>query len=514
MHPALAIPEIVEAIFAQVAVTPFNASRHKGETDLARAARCCQHFSGPALDRLWSRMWDIKPLLDLLEGFSEETREGICILRGPVRRKEWIRFTSYSARIRTLYYSNDPQASARSNAPPRIDPSVFIQLSRLSQGDTLFPRLRELYFTAVWLPAPELLLFRSGDMLKLHFASESTANVDYALASYLYSLPDTCRLRELSFQGRVSQLVVTPLPRFPLRKLSISEISWNIDSRAIDVIAKLEHLAELHLDLRSVDFNSLEPPADNRLALVDLSLTGTAHSISSFLKKFPVSTTTLCALSLYQNPIVVTDNDFGPFTDACRDMFRACARYSGSLRRVSTSVRAIAGAPSPDAGAAGMRMLEPLLACRLIDDFVMADYPPISFTDHDIAQIAEAWPAIVILNLPRAPLGHAPSASALLAFARCCPHLTDMSVTVHTRDARAQLRALGPVPPEPHALRTLFIDDVPAESPAADVLALFMAMFPKLEFLSSLNDLDGWKEVNTLLAESQARAATEQDAED
>ncbi|KAJ7087503.1 hypothetical protein C8R44DRAFT_31092 [Mycena epipterygia] len=75
MHPALAIPEIVEAVFAQVVVSRIHRSPDAAERDLASAARSCRQFSGPALDRLWSQMATLKPLLDLLDGFREE--EGV-----------------------------------------------------------------------------------------------------------------------------------------------------------------------------------------------------------------------------------------------------------------------------------------------------------------------------------------------------------------------------------------------------------------------------------------------------
>ncbi|KAJ7461203.1 hypothetical protein FB451DRAFT_1405063 [Mycena latifolia] len=139
--------------------------------------------------------------------------------------------------------------------------------------------------------------------------------------------------------------------------------------------------------------------------------------------------------------------------------------------------------PSPplDAGAGGMGMLEPLLSCRLIDDFSMAGFLRTLFQDHELAQLAAAWPTLIALTLSRAPVGHAPSAGALSAFSRCCPNLLELKVSVHTRDAGAQLRALELGQTRTHAMRIMVIDGEPVASLAHWTCSRFVVMFPQLE---------------------------------
>ncbi|KAJ7757198.1 hypothetical protein DFH07DRAFT_940511 [Mycena maculata] len=493
MHIALAIPEIVQGIFAQVDTLPGT-----GRGDLASAARCCRHLSEPALDRLWSRMWDLRSLLNLLDGLVEE--DGICILRGKVHRKEWTRFTSYAARIRVLYYTNNPQT------PPSIDASVFIQIGRLSQGKLLFPRLIALYFTASRFPVPELLLFKAESLLDLEFTCWNSTNMDYALANYLTSLPDSCRLRSVLFSGRTSKLSVASLARFPLLKLTVTDVPWDVDSKMLGVISGLDCLTELVLDLKNINFDSLDVPRDACTALESLNIDGSLHTMSSFLKKFPGPSSRLRSLSLFQSTIIVPSSEELPvLVDAWRDLFFAIARYSSTLRTIMGDSSAVFWSAS-DLPISGMRILEPLLACKCIDNFFMFHFPPLWFTNHDIDIIASAWPALIVAHFPISPPAGAPSPTALYAFAKHCPHLDDLQISVDTRDTRVKLATVRGAPVR-HSLRRLRIETPLVESTAADVLALFVAMFPQLDTIGSDSNPEVWEGVNGLLTEYRARTA-------
>ena len=64
MHSALLIDEILQLIFEIIL--------DHGKPSLCCAARCCQAWKDPALDRIWRRLPSAVPLLSLLPGFSME----------------------------------------------------------------------------------------------------------------------------------------------------------------------------------------------------------------------------------------------------------------------------------------------------------------------------------------------------------------------------------------------------------------------------------------------------------
>ncbi|KAJ7114624.1 hypothetical protein C8R43DRAFT_1039051 [Mycena crocata] len=509
MHPALEIQEIVHAIFSQVELSPFSSlSDGPGEVDLASAAGSCRQLSGPALDRLWSRMWNLKPLLALLSGVREEN--GIIILLGQVHPKEWSRFTSYAARIRTLYHTNNLQGEVK------IDGSVFAQIGQLSQGQPLFPRLQQLFFTATWLPVPELLLFQTENLVHLYFVCEDTRLHDYSLASYLASTPEGCQLRELSFSGPTSQLALASISKFPLQRLSISKVPWNIDTATISIISRLDNLTNLSLDVAHLALNGLHNYPEMCPALQNLSLDGSIRNMASFLQAVTIASKDLRSISLvqrsYDNTLQV--EQLSSFVDAWVDALRAASRYSDSLQRVTLTGYYAYQFP-PNSSVRGMRLLEPLMKCSRIEDLFLCRFPPVTFTDTDVALLASSWPALVVANLPTSPPDGTPSAASLHAFAKHCPRLDQLSFSVHTRDASAQALTLRDLEPgaHMHGLHLLVIVGQPVGSPAADVAALLCKMFPRLGYVGSRSEedtdvnRDSWKEVDRLVKQSAARNA-------
>lgn len=70
MHAALFIDEILQYVFEVVL--------DNGKSSLCCAARCCQAWKDPALDRIWRRLPSAVPLLSLLPGFSMEKDGIVC----------------------------------------------------------------------------------------------------------------------------------------------------------------------------------------------------------------------------------------------------------------------------------------------------------------------------------------------------------------------------------------------------------------------------------------------------
>ncbi|KAJ7670041.1 hypothetical protein DFH06DRAFT_160104 [Mycena polygramma] len=392
MHPALALPEILEAVFHQVDLQPASDSpTGTGYAALAIAARCCRHFCGPALDRLWAHMSDLMPLLHLLPGLLQ--LQGTFILHRSIRREEWTRLISYSKRIRVLHYTNDPSVS------PNIDASVFMQLYRLSHHQPLFPRLQVLVFTAARLPVPELLIFQSDRLLRLDFHTKMDHTLlDHTFPSFLASLSHACHLRSLSIVGRTSHLFVASLSRFPLRSLTICRQPWRIDGTTLNTIAKLEHLVDLQLDLWETDFETVERSL-HTMDLKKLSLRGDIRSISAFMKKFPIAPDSLRSVTLAEFDAGQTPLLANPWSG----IFVACARHSSSLRSIKASIHNAKGAIPMRPCTPAMPFLEPLLECRLLHDIFMVGFPPISLHEQELTVIACTWPSLYSLSLPHSP---------------------------------------------------------------------------------------------------------------
>ncbi|KAH0836717.1 hypothetical protein J3R83DRAFT_8446, partial [Lanmaoa asiatica] len=72
MHSALLIDEILQLIFEVIL--------NDGKTPLCRAARCCQAWKDPALDRIWRRLPSAVPLLSLLPGFSMKNEDIVRLI--------------------------------------------------------------------------------------------------------------------------------------------------------------------------------------------------------------------------------------------------------------------------------------------------------------------------------------------------------------------------------------------------------------------------------------------------
>lgn len=67
MHPALLIDEILENILNHV--LDWDSEKEYRWT-LAQLARCCKSWKDPALDRIWKRLADMKPIVGLEVPFS------------------------------------------------------------------------------------------------------------------------------------------------------------------------------------------------------------------------------------------------------------------------------------------------------------------------------------------------------------------------------------------------------------------------------------------------------------
>ncbi|KAJ7816015.1 hypothetical protein B0H13DRAFT_1923815 [Mycena leptocephala] len=233
---------------------------------------------------------------------------------------------------------------------------------------------------------------------------------------------------------------------------------------------ELEHLVDLQLDLGELHFDRMGQSC-NMLALKNLSLPGSLQSILGFMDKF-------------RRHRAIDDTELLPLVDMWRELFVICAGRSSSISRIIAHMR---GAHH---------------TTNLIESFIANDFYSISLTDQDIAC---AWPALNMLILPHSPGNNAPSAAALHAFAKHCPKLNFLYVSVHPREQLLKVQNLGLIP---HPLPNLAINFHPVASPEVDVLDLSLAIFPNIRFQGATvigDDDERWNSVARLLAQFHAQ---------
>ncbi|KAI0792561.1 hypothetical protein C8Q75DRAFT_607372 [Abortiporus biennis] len=106
-------------------------------TDVAHFGFTCKTICDHALDYLWYHLHDLKQILSILPTFKvEEYKDDLGksrvkgYLTGPIQPDHWARLQQYACRVRMAYCGRDG-----------IEPSVFDELLRWSQGRGLFENL-------------------------------------------------------------------------------------------------------------------------------------------------------------------------------------------------------------------------------------------------------------------------------------------------------------------------------------------------------------------------------------
>ncbi|KAF8550681.1 hypothetical protein OG21DRAFT_385150 [Imleria badia] len=106
MHHALEIQEILSLIFSHYPRPALSLYRHEhvdSTSDLAGLARTCRAFKEPALDALWSALFDSSPLARCLPEASHGiSPENLYSFSRPLMQTESGILQSYTCRIRSI----------------------------------------------------------------------------------------------------------------------------------------------------------------------------------------------------------------------------------------------------------------------------------------------------------------------------------------------------------------------------------------------------------------------------
>ena len=432
-------------------------------------AQTCRAFSEPSLDRLWSRLDSLTPLIQCFSSVLDEERasrfRSMSVFRSLCRNvvqapspSEWAVIRRYSHRIKELRIS------------PLDQPSYVLLQSIGVSSQSFFPNLRSLY----WCPASALYPHSSlCNILLRHLLSPllesltiSLTNVDDATFQlFLANYPLLCP--NLKFVAIIIPAHKT-LPQTTVASLS----------QAITLHNHLEHL-HLVAPINDVAFTHIAmSPRLKSLSLILRYDMPHLHRVCLPSDIVPFFNLEVLDLNVWNLPFVTTllrphgqtfreihlvhhtkptINAISAFFTALSSPARAC-----SLRLImlwTREDRSLVPIPqefqseldmSPFAIHISHDTLHPLTRLAHLRELCIRLDHWISLSDDGLISLARHWPHLEVLELrcargvdlsvnaprylrPWASLGYV-TLRGLLAFLACCPDLYSLSLPLDARD--------------------------------------------------------------------------------
>ncbi|KAL0575182.1 hypothetical protein V5O48_006776 [Marasmius crinis-equi] len=400
MHQALLIDEIVQVVF--------DSCLDFGSGTLTRVARTCKAWRDPALDRLWYRLTDVTPLLQLVPGVFQVN--GVYVFESPV---------SPDLRILRLYAPRVKHVVQRRNV--QLHPHLS---SILSSVDGLFTQLVTVQLSLVNCHSLCSILgpgtaLKSLDM-DLGFHPGAFENSNSAACNYLAYLPS---LRSLSLRGSGSEALNRAIAATSqLHSLSLRlSTSLNVETiAAISTFPELVHL-EVHAShIRAADLaNSLRSSNhDDGVffpSLQSLNIRSSTSLAGAILQK--LQSTGLRTIYLDVEPVAQTD-------DAWITLFNIMKDRTPNLHDFTIDHHIDTEDPGLDshAGHANLNdnndattsqndlekllrfeLLHPLSSLRDLQRIVFDTTPPIMVRDEDLEKLGSQWPKLAHLDLGSVP---------------------------------------------------------------------------------------------------------------
>ncbi|KAJ7591799.1 hypothetical protein C8J56DRAFT_519006 [Mycena floridula] len=442
MHECWGIAEIRDLIFSDV----FSAvSIRDARCDLVKLAMTCKLFSTTALDMLWRKQSTLFPLIKLLPRElwkeTEDARRELYLTDArPFRPSDFVSFDFYAGKIQFLEYRPSGNYS-----PPEEDLQIFHELWSF-RGQQLLPNLRCLRLihlgTYYQLHGFDILMGPSLAQVELEMEWDANLkNVDDLIVSLeKSSVPlehlDLAHAQNLTIVAS-SQLSSLVQKSSQLRFLSCGK--RQLTTEALTSLASFESLYTLCLSnsardllvaLKALPVDGLLPfPVLRHLELRQSDIT----DISAVLEHLNLAQLAHLYVEISTD---VTPNDLERLFTVLKN--RCSSRFS-TIRLT----------PSPQTQPPGLHrssvasyntlitpaILRPLLDLDSIICFEMTF--PCAFTIDDVfvADMAEAWPKLQILQLgPRSGWAHRTSAitfDGLRSIVENCRDLTRLGLVFH-----------------------------------------------------------------------------------
>ncbi|RPD56084.1 hypothetical protein L226DRAFT_571922 [Lentinus tigrinus ALCF2SS1-7] len=250
--------DILHAVFNQFDLDLDNGEKRR---TLARSARVCKAFHGPAIRVLWRRLEDIIPLFRILPSFvnvgRKERGDELYMLTDEVSAEEWDRLELYAPCVSSLG-TLPPSRGGNPLTGRAIIPSTWAYLTRLAAGKPLLPRLLQL--TWVWT-SPQ-----STEILQLATPSlESFELICYDVRTD----EEHARASRQEEESSIRLMLSAALSAAPnLHDLRLHMGSSHV-AIAVPLIARLPTLRRLYL-VNAVNADALRAVADKALTFLYL----------------------------------------------------------------------------------------------------------------------------------------------------------------------------------------------------------------------------------------------------
>ncbi|KAF8436244.1 hypothetical protein L210DRAFT_3452279 [Boletus edulis BED1] len=422
MHHALEIEEILLNIFHYSGCPPGLSAADQRKTatpDLAALARTCRAFKEPALDVLWSVIFDLSPLARCLPGASHPLPPANSYsFNRPLMQTDWDILQSYTRRIRSIQkfkFGLDRKSIKILSNPPTSGP--------------LFPRLRELHCTYTKKTMP-LLHLPLPSLVSLYVEFGSLKLFQNSLHSFPRCSPSIGKLwismREP--RGMVNKME----PNYICRWQSL----WSVHCPGVTLdVDDLVHLSRI--------------PALTRL--------GFTPSTTLQAPESPLFFSNLHDLTLYPHSLdpvshllswirLVAMTYFVVFFGNCPSrqslsFFMASVQTSGAGHTVRSmllmqSTPPPSDIPRSEALLLGLEDLRPLMAFRNIRDIVLNMECNVRLTNRDVLTLASSWPRLQHLQINEdwgwnSQGGLTPG--GLLRLLQTCRSLSHIAILLDTR---------------------------------------------------------------------------------
>ncbi|PBK61958.1 hypothetical protein ARMSODRAFT_1025293 [Armillaria solidipes] len=455
---------------------------------LLSLALTCHAVSETALDFLWQEIHGMKPLLYIFP-CAPASDNNQWILPDIISDDTWARFERYSCRVHSI--TLDAQLRAAHSS------TIFLRLS--GRQEPLFPNLQKLTVDMSFAADTSILLFLASPRLEtVNIAFPSNAEAAMASTSVWtvgWKLPmlQSFTISSIRHAGghRPRPLgTICPFTNFSgLRKLRRLKIESH--SADVDFLVQLSSLPDLsHLQIvisQSLPTDSWKVD-DGFRSLVSLYITTPVSLMPRVLRLIRSgSLTSLVHIDDHSQSY----NEIGHFM---QDFHTEIVSRFPSLLNLSINYRKCNGQLTQQSRDSTLAVFEPLCGLCKLREFT---YNPMPTLETGIVELllAPAWPEIRVFNIPLVQ-GPCPTYGVLCTLAKCCPHLSELSMPIAFPSDDAPLG--DDHGPFSHKLRILSSPNT-SVSRFASVARYLDGMFP---FLISISGGQGWDQVESIVLEA------------
>ena len=476
---------------------------HTSKRNLLWAGLTCKALLEPALDRLWSSLDSLFPLLKILPSFIQSDGTYVSsffsllhpiilsycykVLRGNVTPEDWARFDWYARRIRRFCYTRDPDHLD-------IAMHVYFRIAQL-RSTPLLPSLRHLHCPSTSqndFLISGICLFLSPSLQTLQFENISSVE-DKLCGTVLHTLAsDGAQIEKIILRGKgLSKDTLWMATRFEhLNLLELTGMGESLSPEIVEKIGSLPWITNLAIDFTDSRMEALSKDIGLK-NLNSLTITAPVPFVEALISHIATTQLETFVAILPCNP---TD-------DKKEFLAKVVDRWKDTLRRV-----ALVHLPVEDFPNEHLRFdaLAPLVPLRKLSYLKLEGYV-MELTDDNISDMTIDWPEMDTLLLPFSNAIHRrPTIASLRNIARRCPKLRYLTIPLNILDLPAfTIPAGGPHTPA-HELHTLTVassDEVWDPRDLIQGARHIDYLFPKLKLLASYDghDAERWMQMHDII---------------